>query len=66
MMCGQSDAWGIKWALCRFPTGTGKPGKWEGILQSGKSQRIWKGLEKSGKFTQNTGKLGISDIFSNI
>ena len=42
------------------PTGTGKqgkPGKWEGIFQSGKSQGILSRLEKSGNFTQNTGKI---------
>ena len=31
--------------------------KWEGIFQSGKSQGILNRLEKSGKTTQNTGKL---------
>ena len=31
--------------------------KWEGIFQSGKSQGILNRLEKSGKSTQNTGKL---------
>ena len=31
--------------------------KWEGIFQSGKSQRILNKLEKSGKITQNTGEL---------
>ena len=31
--------------------------KWESILQSGKSQGILFRLEKSGNFTQNTGKL---------
>ena len=31
--------------------------KWEGIFQSGKSQGILNWLEKSGKITQNTGKL---------
>ena len=43
------------------PTGTGnqgKPGKWEGIFQSGKSRGILSRLEKSGNFTQNTGKIG--------
>ena len=43
------------------PTGTGnqgKPGKWEGIFQSGKSQGILSRLEKLGNFTQNTGKIG--------
>ena len=39
----------------RVPTRTGKPGKWEGIFQSGKSQGILNRLEKSGKITQNTG-----------
>ena len=42
------------------PTGTGnqgKPGKWERIFQSGKSQEILSRLEKSGNFTQNTGKI---------
>ena len=41
-------------------TGTGnqgKPGKWEGIFQSGKGQGILSRLEKSGNFTQNTGKI---------
>ena len=32
-------------------------GKWEGIFQSGESQGILNRLEKSGKITQNTGKL---------
>ena len=43
------------------PTGTGNLGnleKWEGIFQSGKSQGILSRLEKSGNFTQNTGKIG--------
>ena len=31
--------------------------KWEGIFKSGKSQGILNRLEKSGKITQNTGKL---------
>ena len=38
----------------RVPTRTGK---WEGIFQSGKSQGILNRWEKSGKITQNTGKL---------
>ena len=63
MMCGQSDAWGIWWALFRFPTGTGKPGKWEGAFQSRICQGILKRLEKLGKITQNTEKLWISNIF---
>ena len=41
----------------RIPTRTGKPGKWEGIFQSGKSQEILNKLEKSGK-TQNAGNSG--------
>ena len=41
----------------RVPTRTGKPGKMEGIFQSGKSQEIFTRLEKLGKITQNTGKL---------
>ena len=45
----------------RVPTQTGKPGKWEGIFQSGKSPGILNRLEesgkKSGKITQNTGKV---------
>ena len=50
------------------PTQTGK---WEDIFQSGKSQTILNRLEKSGKITQNTRKLGISNkcyllLFSEI
>ena len=41
----------------RVPTRTGKPGKWEGIFQSGKSRRILNRLEKSGEIAQSTGKL---------
>ena len=44
------------------PTWTGKPGKWEGIFQSGKSQGIFNRLEKSGEITQNTGKLKEFEI----
>ena len=40
-----------------FPLGLENLGKWEGIFQSGKSQGILNRLEKSGKTTQNTGKL---------
>ena len=36
--------------------------KWEGIFQSGKSQGILNRLEKSGKITQNTGKLKEFEI----
>ena len=46
-------------------------GKWEGIFQSGKSQGILNRLEKSGKITQNTGKIRefeiiLFDIFNDI
>ena len=42
----------------RVPTRTGKPGKMgRHFFQSGKSQGILNRLEKSGKITQNTGKL---------
>ena len=40
-----------------FPLGLENLEKWEGIFQSGKSQGILTRLEKSGKITQNTGKL---------
>ena len=43
--------------LSGFPLGLENLGKWEGIFQSGKSQGILNRLEKSGKITQNTGKL---------
>ena len=43
--------------IARVPTQTGKPGKWEGTFQSGKSPGILKRLEKSGEITQNTRKL---------
>ena len=39
------------------PTWTGKPGKWQNNFQSGKSLGILNRLEKSGIFTQNTGKM---------
>ena len=39
------------------PTRTRKPGKWEGIFQSGKSQGILNRLEKSEEIAQSTGKL---------
>ena len=48
-----------------FPIGLENLEKWEGIFQSGKSQGILNRLEKSGKITQNTGKL-LFDIFSDI
>ena len=40
-----------------FPLGPENLEKWEGIFQSGKSQGILIRLEKSGKITQNTGKM---------
>ena len=40
-----------------FPLALEKLEKWEGIFQSGKSQGILLRLEKSGNFTQNTGKI---------
>ena len=48
--------------MARVPTRTGKPGKWEGIFQSGKSQGILNRLKKLGKITQNTGKLREFEI----
>ena len=39
------------------PTGTGKSGIMGRHFQSGKSQGILSRLEKSGNFTQNTGKI---------
>ena len=36
--------------------------KWEGIFQSGKTQGILNRLEKSGKITQNMGKLREFEI----
>ena len=45
-----------------FPLGLENLEKWEGIFQSGKSQEILNRLEKSGKITQNTGKLWEFEI----
>ena len=45
-----------------FPLRLKNLGKWEGIFQSGKSQGILNRLEKSGKITQNTGKLREFEI----
>ena len=45
---------------------SGKPGKWEGILQSGKSHGILNRLERSGKIRHYTGKIRgfqTNDIF---
>ena len=50
------------------PTGTGKqgkPGKWEGIFKSGNFVKTGKLREKSGNFTQNTGKIGKIIILEN-
>ena len=54
-----------------FPLGLENLEKWKGIFQSGKSRGILNRLEKSGKITQNTGKLrefeiNIIDILSDI
>ena len=49
----------VKVKVCRpswFPLGLENPEKRETIFQSGKSQGILLTLEKSGNFTQNTGK----------
>ena len=48
--------------LAWFPLGLENLEKWEGIFQSGKSQGILNRLEKSGKITQNTGKVGEFEI----
>ena len=40
-----------------FPLELENLGKWEGVFQSGKSEGILNRLEKSGKITQNTGKM---------
>ena len=45
-----------------FPLGLENLEKWEGIFQSGKSQGILNRLEKSGKITQNTGKIREFEI----
>ena len=45
-----------------FPLGLENLEKWETIFQSGKSQGILNRLEKSGKITQNTGKLRKFEI----
>ena len=54
-----------------FPLGLENLEKWESIFQSGKSQGILNRLEKSGKITQNTGKIRefeiiLFDIFNDI
>ena len=48
--------------LDRVPSRTGKPGKWEGIPVR-ENQGILNRLEKSGKITQITGKVGISEKY---
>ena len=45
-----------------FPLGLENLEKWADIFQSGKSQGILNRLEKSGKITQNIGKLGEFEI----
>ena len=49
-------------ANAMVPTETGKQ---EGIFQSGKSQGILSRLEKSGNFTQNTGKIKKKIVLEN-
>ena len=49
-------------SLSGFPLGLENLEKWEGILQSGKSRGILNRLEKSGKITQNIGKLREFEI----
>ena len=48
----------------QVPIGTGKPGKWERIFQSGKSQGILNRLEMSRKIGQNTGK--VREFLTNV
>ena len=48
--------------IAGFPLGLENLEKWESIFQSGESQGILNRLEKSGKITQNTGKLGKFEI----
>ena len=64
MKADESDADRFHLLLGQYPTGfplglenLENLEKWEGIFQSGKSQGILNRLEKSGKITQNTGKL---------
>ena len=52
--------WGS--TITGFPLGLENLEKWEGIFQSSKSHRILNRLEKSGKITQNTGKLKEFEI----
>ena len=53
-----------QYRFTRVTTRTGKPGKWEGIFKSGKSQGVLNRLENSGKITQNTGK--VREFYTNI
>ena len=60
-----------KYCKYRFPLGLENLEKWENIIQSGKGQKILNRLEKSGKITQNIGKLwefqtNVICYFSNI
>ena len=54
---GQTPSVGRSLIQAGFPLRLENLEKWEGIFQSGKSQGILNRLEKSGKTTQNTGKL---------
>ena len=65
------ESWIRSCTVTGFPLGLENLEKWEGIFQSGKSQGILNRLEKSGKITQNTGKLrefeiNIINILSDI
>ena len=73
LLCGQNlqSSWNViimeilinshaEWT--GFPLRLENLEKWEGIFQSGKSQGILNRLEKSGKITQNTGKLREFEI----
>ena len=55
-------AWLLGGVHAGFPLGLENLEKWGGIFQSGKSQGILNRLEKSGKITQNTGKIGEFEI----
>ena len=57
-----SSAFKMASNITGFPLGLENLEKWEGIFQSGKSQGILNRLEKSGKITQNTGKIREFEI----
>ena len=43
--------------MSMVPTRTGKPGKWENFFPVREKSGNFERLEKSGNFTQNSGKL---------